>query len=84
MYHPDGRLAQLVRAPRLHRGGRGFESLTAHSYTCRNLHLFRQRQVQPMGQRIAGRVDPNKLHLEVGVPLCWRGAMSWDHAPFYS
>ena len=26
----DGRLAQLVRAPRLHRGCRGFESLTAH------------------------------------------------------
>ena len=25
-----GRLAQLVRAPRLHRGCRGFESLTAH------------------------------------------------------
>src|SRR5262245_42873736 len=25
-----GRLAQLVRAPRLHRGGRGFESLIAH------------------------------------------------------
>ena len=30
MYHPDGRLAQLVRASRLHREGRGFESLTAH------------------------------------------------------
>ncbi len=25
-----GRLAQLVRAPRLHRGGRGFKSLSAH------------------------------------------------------
>ena len=25
-----GRLAQLARAPRLHRGGLGFESLTAH------------------------------------------------------
>ena len=25
-----GHLAQLVRAPRLHRGGRGFESLSAH------------------------------------------------------
>jgi hypothetical protein len=25
-----GRLAQLVRAPRLHRGGRRFESCTAH------------------------------------------------------
>ena len=25
-----GRLAQLVRAPRLHRGGRGFEPLSAH------------------------------------------------------
>ena len=30
-----GRLAQLVRAPRLHRGGRGFEPLTAHSYLSR-------------------------------------------------
>ena len=28
----DGRLAQLVRAPRLHRGSRGFESLTAHQW----------------------------------------------------
>lgn len=26
----QGRLAQLVRAPRLHRGGRGFEPLAAH------------------------------------------------------
>ncbi len=26
----SGRLAQLVRAPRLHRGGRGFKSLSAH------------------------------------------------------
>lgn len=25
-----GRIAQLVRAPRLHRGGRGFEPLSAH------------------------------------------------------
>jgi hypothetical protein len=71
MYHPDGRLAQLVRAPRLHRGGRGFESLTAHSYTCRNLHLFGQRQVEPMSQRIAGRVDPHKLR-----PLRSRGPRS--------
>ena len=31
LIHSDaGRLAQLVRAPRLHRGGRGFESLSAH------------------------------------------------------
>ena len=28
--HPIGRLAQLVRAPCLHRGCRGFESLIAH------------------------------------------------------
>jgi hypothetical protein len=27
---PVGRLVQLVRTPLLHRGGRGFESLTAH------------------------------------------------------
>lgn len=27
---PVGRIAQLVRAPRLHRGGQGFESLFAH------------------------------------------------------
>ena len=27
---PYGRLAQLARAPRLHRGGRGFEPLSAH------------------------------------------------------
>src|SRR5262245_20195410 len=29
-----GRLAQLVRAPRLHRGGRRFESCLAHRYGC--------------------------------------------------
>ncbi len=28
-----GRLAQLARASRLHRGGRGFESLSAHTFT---------------------------------------------------
>ena len=28
-----GRLAQLVRAPRLHRGGRRFESCTAHQFS---------------------------------------------------
>ena len=27
-----GRVAQLVRAPRLHRGGQGFESLSAHNF----------------------------------------------------
>ena len=30
---PNGRLAQLVRAPLLHSGGRGFESLSAHRKT---------------------------------------------------
>ena len=29
-YHTRVRVAQLVRAPRLHRGGRGFESLREH------------------------------------------------------
>src|ERR1700686_3407259 len=33
----QGRLAQLVRAPRLHRGCRGFESLTAHQHLLRRL-----------------------------------------------
>lgn len=28
---PNGRIAQLVRAPVLHTGGRGFESLFAHT-----------------------------------------------------
>ena len=28
----SGRIAQLVRAPRLHRGCRGFESLSAHHF----------------------------------------------------
>ena len=28
--HQEGRLAQLARASRLHREGRGFESLSAH------------------------------------------------------
>ena len=27
-----GRIAQLARAPRLHRGGRGFKSLFAHYF----------------------------------------------------
>ena len=30
LYTEEGRVAQLVRAPRLHRGGPGFESLRAH------------------------------------------------------
>ena len=30
----EGRLAQLVRASRLHREGRGFEPLTAHHAGC--------------------------------------------------
>ena len=29
--HTEGRLAQLARASRLHREGRGFESLSAHT-----------------------------------------------------
>ena len=32
IFAPPGRLAQLVQSTRLHRGGRGFESLTAHSF----------------------------------------------------
>ena len=34
----QGRLAQLVRAPRLHRGGRRFESCTAHHLPSYSLH----------------------------------------------
>jgi hypothetical protein len=29
-FRENGRLAQLARAPRLHRGGRWFKSITAH------------------------------------------------------
>jgi hypothetical protein len=36
-----GRLAQLVRAPRLHRGGRGFKSLSAHFDTMQIRELMR-------------------------------------------
>ena len=35
-----GRIAQLVRAPALHAGGRGFESLFAHSRYCAKLRDF--------------------------------------------
>ena len=42
----DGRLAQLVRAPRLHRGGRGFESLSAHPLFC--LAVISRREVALM------------------------------------
>jgi hypothetical protein len=42
----DGRLAQLVRAPRLHRGGRGFEPLTAH-------HVDLMAEVSGMTRRAA-------------------------------
>ena len=38
-----GRLAQSARAPRLHRGGRGFESLIAHF----SLPQFRAESVRP-------------------------------------
>ena len=33
-YLTEGRLAQLARASRLHREGRGFESLSAHISNC--------------------------------------------------
>jgi hypothetical protein len=46
--HEVGRLAQLVRAPRLHRGSRGFESLTAHH----NL----EREIGPTGTLPAGPI----------------------------
>ena len=36
-----GRLAQLVRAPRLHRGGWGFESLVAHYYGLQRAAVIR-------------------------------------------
>lgn len=32
-----GRLAQLARAPRLHRGCQGFESLIAHCVMCQDI-----------------------------------------------
>lgn len=32
-----GRLAQLARAPRLHRGCQGFESLIAHRVMCQDI-----------------------------------------------
>lgn len=37
-----GELAQLARAPRLHRGGQGFESLILHQneYKSRNHEIF--------------------------------------------
>ena len=37
---PVGRLVQLVRTPLLHRGGRGFESLTAHTKTPRSRGFY--------------------------------------------
>jgi hypothetical protein len=41
--HPPGRLAQLARASRLHREGRGFESLSAHQTNCcYNLYMTRR------------------------------------------
>ena len=40
-----GRLAQLARAPRLHRGGRGFESLIAHPVNPAEVELSTTRWV---------------------------------------
>ena len=37
--HPPARLAQLVRATRLHRVGRGFESYSAHKMKIRHANL---------------------------------------------
>jgi hypothetical protein len=38
-----GRIAQLVRAPRLHRGGQGFESLFAHTNTINIVNIGADR-----------------------------------------
>ena len=51
-----GRLAQLVRAPRLHRGGRGFEPLSAH-------------QLFPQGSETIPRTPKN---LEFFGVLCFQ------------
>src|SRR5580698_7200271 len=50
----DGRLAQLVRAPRLHRGCRGFESLTAHHSS--SIPPFCVRSI-PMPSRLIVNAD---------------------------
>ena len=47
---PRGQIAQLVRAPRLHRGGRGFEPLFAHFSTIRRS----QTSMFPAGTSVSG------------------------------
>ncbi len=55
-----GRLAQLVRASRLHREGRGFESLIAHQFSadslCESVFLL-QLDSQNQTQKRASKQD---------------------------
>lgn len=47
-----GLLAQLARAPRLHRGGRGFESLTTHHFL-----IYRDYMFSDAGGEFSGRPE---------------------------
>ncbi len=73
-HNSRGRVAQLVRAPRLHRGGPGFESLRAHHSIARPMsrRRFFVPQVSEAHAEIAGeearhltqvlRVEPGQMY----------------------
>ena len=66
-YHRHiGRLAQLARAPRLHRGGHKFESCTAHNKQPRNAAVF----ISPINPRFCSRMV---LVFKQYVKLCLGG-----------
>ena len=58
-----GRLAQLARAPRLHRGGHKFESCTAH-FAFKNGKPFRVERLFFVGQHKLGGDKPRLTFLE--------------------
>ena len=83
-FHPRGRLAQLVRAPALQAGCRGFKSLTAHqihSTTSRN-HSPASVMVEGAG-RLCGRAwscSSGRRRMDGRTRIC-RGHTSQPNSP---
>ena len=79
-----GRLAQLARAPRLHRGGRGFEPLSAHHmqevYFCTQT-IQAYNQIRMSLYRKINRRITRLLYKYIAKPLLFR--LSPDNAHRY-
>ena len=73
MRNHDGPMAQLVRAPPCHGGGRGFESLLGRSnerkfnYTSINGVLAQLGEHQPYKQRVTGSSPVGSIGADVAL-----------------